>query len=961
MCLLFNRLTRTISEQQSQITKTLANLRSEGVRLRADQTQSFDELSRQLQSTLEKVESIPHRAVQTLNGTSDNDGRDITARGSSGRPNSFAARYPTDVTNLENILSNLRLTGKDLEQLEREQRFLRSLNYVSRPYRHESIPEAHKSTFKWLFANTEHSVNQNGEQSSRSHRKFRDWLETGNGTFWVSGKAGSGKSTLMKYVASHHKTLKALEEWSGSKEIIIASHFFWSTGTAMQKSMKGLLQELLYDILCQCPGLAPDLFPLQWEETRSQTFAQGREWPIEALFQGLRSLSDLSTVSFKGCFFIDGLDEYDGDYFELCQILKQLSSSSKFKCCLSSRPWNVFDDAFAADPSRVLCVNELTHRDIRNYSQSRLMELPKWNRVFKSEAQLTNFAGLISERAQGVFLWVFLVINSLRDGLINGDTITDFQRRLDALPSDLESMFKHMLNQVDPFYHQYMSETIQMTIHAKYPLQLLIYCAREHEDHDINYALERPIDRDFALTRESRGLLKPCRRRINARCGGLLCFNDGRVEFLHRTVRDFLLTGPMQEFLGQGVRPQFKVNLSTLKALVFLLRCALSTENNLENAEDLRAIWKQTMRYANDAIEEDDAEALNIIDWAINVPQDGQYWGSPCCRNAIPQIFKDYDILTDDGMSHEPARRRSRHGLALLDSSSQESIDRLWRHTLLVSGVEGYIVAKLRKEPEYFGSTKSPLGTIIHVPIWRQGHLRAISGLLETGIDPNEKDESGLTHWQSFLKAIMETDSYGRGRCRCDISAVESVFSAFLRNGAHRIRKMTHLGHSHYPLTHLLLYGGEQWGTETTTKIFIVWIDLFLAGTKKQTQLQLEDMFNQLSVQSRWFSGTGKQKNGAKVLERLIQRGSDTGIDMSTVMVQIPRHFDVWWTQRLCSLITGDGQRIRSAQPNSSLLKRPRDIDSGQGYSNKRARSENETTHKSPIPKSEEQIWIQLD
>lgn len=939
-------------------------MRSESVRLRADQTQSFDVLSRQLQTTLGKVEAIPHSTVQSLNGTSDNDGRDIPARDLSGEPNSFAARYPTDVTSLEDILSNLRLTEKDLEQLEREQRFLRGLNYVSRPYRHESIPEAHKSTFNWLFADAKDFLTQNGQQPARSHRNFIDWLKTGNGTFWVSGKAGSGKSTMMKYVASHDKTLKALEEWSGSKGIIIASHFFWSTGTAMQKSMKGLLQELLYDILCEYPVLAPDLFPLQWEETKSKTFVHGREWPIEALFQGLGSLSDLSTVPFKGCFFIDGLDEYDGDHFKLCQILKQLSSSTNFKCCVSSRPWNVFEDAFAADPSRTLCVNELTRGDIRNYSEDRLLELPKWNRAFESEEQLTNFAGLISERAQGVFLWVFLVINSLRDGLINGDTMTDLQRRLDALPNDLESMFKHMLNQVDPFYHQYMSETIQMTINAKDPLQLLIYCAREHEDNDINYTLERPLDRNFVLTRASQGLLKPCRQRVNARCGGLLCFTGGRVEFLHRTVRDFLLTGPMQEFLGQRVRPRFKVNLSTLKALVFLLRCALSTENSLENANNLRALWEQTMDYVNDAMEEDGAEATTIIDCAINVPQDGQYWSSVCCRSAIPQIFKDYEILTDDGASHEPAKRRFRHELALLDSSSQESIDRLWRHTLLASGADRYIIAKLQKEPQYFGMTKSPLGTVIHIPDWRPGHLRAISGLLETGIDANEKNESGLTNWQSFLEAFLERDVGRRSfsfTTMGGISAVESVFSTFLRNGAHRIRKLTHRGRTHFPLTHLLTAWGGNWGAETT-KIFNIWIDLFLPGTKRQTQLQLEEIFHRMSEQSRWFQIGGDQKYGAKTLERLIQMGDEAGVDMSTIMGQISRHFDIWWTQSLYNRITSDRQRIGSTQKNLGLLKRPHDIDSGPGFSNKkRAKAENATTHNLSIPKGEEQIWIQLD
>lgn len=35
---------------------------------------------------------------------------------------------------------------------------------------------------------------------------FVAWLEEGDGLYWIAGKAGSGKSTLMKYIASHPST-----------------------------------------------------------------------------------------------------------------------------------------------------------------------------------------------------------------------------------------------------------------------------------------------------------------------------------------------------------------------------------------------------------------------------------------------------------------------------------------------------------------------------------------------------------------------------------------------------------------------------------------------------------------------------------------------------------------------------------------------------------------------------------
>lgn len=60
-----------------------------------------------------------------------------------------------------------------------------SLNYDSRPVRHGSVPQAHKNTFQWAF------------DSHLSH-----WLRSGSGIFWISGKPGSGKVSLVSIYVS---------------------------------------------------------------------------------------------------------------------------------------------------------------------------------------------------------------------------------------------------------------------------------------------------------------------------------------------------------------------------------------------------------------------------------------------------------------------------------------------------------------------------------------------------------------------------------------------------------------------------------------------------------------------------------------------------------------------------------------------------------------------------------------
>lgn len=78
---------------------------------------------------------------------------------------------------------------------------------------------------------------------------FSNWLMSTNTFYWISGKPGSGKTTLVKHILSSPKTKQYLDVWK-TKSVII-SHFSWRTGTDMQRNSKGFLLSSLPTIIGQ--------------------------------------------------------------------------------------------------------------------------------------------------------------------------------------------------------------------------------------------------------------------------------------------------------------------------------------------------------------------------------------------------------------------------------------------------------------------------------------------------------------------------------------------------------------------------------------------------------------------------------------------------------------------------------------------------------------------------------------
>jgi hypothetical protein len=137
-----------------------------------------------------------------------------------------------------------------------ENAVLAALYFRKMNIREAQVQEAYGNTFSWIF--------KDPKEHQKRWSNFKRWLQNDSGCYWIAGKAGCGKSTLMKFLGSDIRTKAALDQWADSDELIIATYFFWMAGTALQKNQEGLLRSLLHTILSRKRDLIARAFPREY-------------------------------------------------------------------------------------------------------------------------------------------------------------------------------------------------------------------------------------------------------------------------------------------------------------------------------------------------------------------------------------------------------------------------------------------------------------------------------------------------------------------------------------------------------------------------------------------------------------------------------------------------------------------------------------------------------------------------
>ena len=421
--------------------------------------------------------------------------------------------------------------------------------YCRNPRRSESL-ENHKESFQWIW-NTE------GPEPG-----FVDWLRSDDRVFWIQGKPGSGKSTLMKYLIENQRTKELVSK--DSTPTFLISYFFYELGVPQEKAFVSLLHAFVYQLLKKLHDIsktASSMLIQILEPHMTQTREQ--PWAQKVLQEALQRIVSESPINAGLVLFVDGFDECDGNHANQLDFLKDLVESSKgsklsIKMCIASRAEVDIRLRLSTYPS--LAIHHFTESDIASYVTKRLETA--WDLMASQPDGTTatfdqELIDNVVRKAEGVFLWVNLVVTQLVIAIEAEAEASDLHRLVARLPEGLKQLYQSIVAKIP-----------KDLLHDAINLLQLAATTNDHEALGPEYgadilwkmcnAMKEPstaISEKAYFEEGFRGNDAPnqkeqcaaMKRRIQSSCRGLVHCDDtlnlceAKVTFLHRTCVEYVL------------------------------------------------------------------------------------------------------------------------------------------------------------------------------------------------------------------------------------------------------------------------------------------------------------------------------------------------------------------------------------------------------------------------------------
>ncbi|KAI1456398.1 hypothetical protein F4805DRAFT_432715 [Annulohypoxylon moriforme] len=403
----------------------------------------------------------------------------------------------------------------------------------------DQIRSPHPNTLQWLWAHDS---------------EFFKWITHGHGLFAITGKPGSGKSVLMNDM---NDTIKRN---FGNTFPITITHFFNSRGNSNEKTIVGFLRSILFQLIQADAryfhGLEQDLAPLWKQKLCDEDFefsltnqlprSSFKTQVLEQMF--LNAIKDMPREE-KILILVDGLDECEDGLKELNTITNLLDDivgshgSGLVMICFSCRNLASYNFKHLCG---TLNLQESNGRDIIKFIDDywKLMSSIK-----DYDKEMTSVRLLIVSQADGVFLWVRLILERIQKALATGATISEIETIIDT-PNQLYGLFSTLIDRIEPAFIEESRTMFSIILAAQRPLSLgeFRYVLALQNS---NYKTQEELNKSSSFIKSDEIM----KRRILSRCGDLVEvkvasdssqiegseMGKNSIQFIHQSAKDFFV------------------------------------------------------------------------------------------------------------------------------------------------------------------------------------------------------------------------------------------------------------------------------------------------------------------------------------------------------------------------------------------------------------------------------------
>ncbi|KAI5809821.1 hypothetical protein DFH27DRAFT_161354 [Peziza echinospora] len=342
---------------------------------------------------------------------------------------------------------------------------------------------------------------------------FQQWRDSSisPSILWLNGSPAFGKSVLTATVTDH-----LLSE---NKPCVF---FFFRHGDRSKQNQDSLIRSFAYQLAMIYPAARDYLCTLHRQKYEFKDSRGFFLWykVLLPLISALKLTSPIFWV-------IDALDEAD-EPEELLAWMKAIPPDTPIKIFISSRVTSPITVAFnrlnVKHHVHSHSITEIdTLPDIRKYVDRELADVPANDTLKEKITQQ------VMDKCAGSFLWVKLVISEVNDG---GHTEADISMALNRFPIGMEAIYQRGLGELG-----YLSpKNIRL---AKVILTWILCAIRPLTLQELQDVLSPEFGQFFSLPKT-----------IQQICGQfLLVDGEQRVQFIHKTARDFLISSTDPEFL----------------------------------------------------------------------------------------------------------------------------------------------------------------------------------------------------------------------------------------------------------------------------------------------------------------------------------------------------------------------------------------------------------------------------